>query len=121
MEAIKSAVQYGLGAALVSSAAIAKEMDLGLFCKLDIAGVRLTRTLSLVRAPDQAPCFSVAAPHSLDGRRPDGGPFPGISKALQACDSSCACAPWPCVPWGHEGRLMYSKALCLFLAVEYST
>lgn len=50
MEAIKSAVQYGLGAALVSTAAIAKEMDLGLFRKLDIAGVRLTRTLSLVRS-----------------------------------------------------------------------
>ena len=49
VEAIKSAVQYGLGAALVSSAAIAKEMDLGLFRRLDIQGVRLTRTLSLVR------------------------------------------------------------------------
>ena len=48
MEAIKSAVQYGLGAALVSSAAIVKEMELGLFKRLDIAGVRLTRTLSLV-------------------------------------------------------------------------
>lgn len=55
MEAIKSAVQYGLGAALVSSAAIAKEMDLGLFRKLDISGVRLTRTLSLVRPPPSLP------------------------------------------------------------------
>ena len=48
MEAIKSAVQYGLGAAFVSSAAIVKEMELGLFRRLDISGVRLSRTLSLV-------------------------------------------------------------------------
>jgi DNA-binding transcriptional LysR family regulator len=48
VEAIKSAVQYGLGAAFISSAAISKEMDLGLFKRLDISGVRLMRTLSLV-------------------------------------------------------------------------
>ncbi len=48
VEAIKSAVQYGLGAAFVSSAAIVKEMELGLFRRLDISGVRLIRTLSLV-------------------------------------------------------------------------
>ena len=48
VEAIKGAVQYGLGAAFVSSAAIAKELDLGLFKRIDISGVRLTRTLSLV-------------------------------------------------------------------------
>lgn len=48
MEAMKSAVQYGLGAAFVSSAAIVKEMELGLFKRLDISGVRLMRTLSLV-------------------------------------------------------------------------
>ncbi len=49
VEAIKGAVQYGLGAAFVSSAAIAKELDLGLFKRIDISGVRLSRTLSLVR------------------------------------------------------------------------
>ncbi len=49
VEAIKSAVQYGLGAAFVSSAAISKEMDLGLFKRVDIEDVRLTRMLSLVR------------------------------------------------------------------------
>lgn len=48
VEAIKSAVQYGLGAAFLSSAAIVKEMELGLFRRLDISGVRLVRTLSLV-------------------------------------------------------------------------
>ena len=48
VEAIKGAVQYGLGAAFVSSAAIAKELDLGLFKRIDISGVRLSRTLSLV-------------------------------------------------------------------------
>lgn len=50
MEAIKGAVQYGLGAAFISSAAITKELDLGLFKRIDISGVRLNRTLSLVRA-----------------------------------------------------------------------
>ena len=49
MEAIKGAVQYGLGAAFISSAAITKELDLGLFKRIDISGVRLNRTLSLVR------------------------------------------------------------------------
>ena len=48
VEAIKGAVQYGLGAAFVSSAAITKELDLGLFKRIDISGVRLSRTLSLV-------------------------------------------------------------------------
>ena len=48
MEAIKGAVQYGLGAAFISSAAITKELDLGLFKRIDISGVRLNRTLSLV-------------------------------------------------------------------------
>jgi hypothetical protein len=51
VEAIKGAVQYGLGAAFVSSAAITKELDLGLFKRIDISGVRLTRTLSLVSIP----------------------------------------------------------------------
>lgn len=60
VEAIKGAVQYGLGAAFVSSAAIAKELDLGLFKRIDISGVRLSRTLSLVSPfcplPGSAPC-----------------------------------------------------------------
>ena len=51
VEAIKGAVQYGLGAAFVSSAAIAKELDLGLFKRIDISGVRLSRTLSLASTP----------------------------------------------------------------------
>ena len=60
MEAIKGAVQYGLGAAFVSSAAIAKELDLGLFKRIDISGVRLSRTLSLV-----SPCCSL---HTINPR-----------------------------------------------------
>ncbi|KAK9916423.1 hypothetical protein WJX75_002429 [Coccomyxa subellipsoidea] len=58
VEAIKSAVQYGLGAAFVSSAAIVKEMELGLFRRLDISGVRLSRTLSLVSCPTREPSFA---------------------------------------------------------------
>ncbi|BDA41067.1 probable ruBisCO transcriptional regulator [Coccomyxa sp. Obi] len=58
VEAIKSAVQYGLGAAFVSSAAIVKEMELGLFRRLDISGVRLVRILSLVSSPTREPSFA---------------------------------------------------------------
>lgn len=38
MEAIKGAVQHGLGAAFISSAAIKKELQLGLLCKCEHAG-----------------------------------------------------------------------------------
>ena len=65
MEAIKGAVQYGLGAAFISSAAITKELDLGLFKRIDISGVRLNRTLSLVRPLCLSHCSShVAVPLS---------------------------------------------------------
>ncbi|CAK0737405.1 hypothetical protein CVIRNUC_000907 [Coccomyxa viridis] len=58
VEAIKGAVQYGLGAAFISSAAITKELDLGLFKRIDISGVRLNRTLSLVSSPTREPSFA---------------------------------------------------------------
>ena len=97
VEAIKSAVQYGLGAALVSSAAIAKEMDLGLFRKLDIAGVRLTRTLSLVRCPRTLQSFfhiwgTRCAPSAFSnepGKQASGAR--GLS--VVASVWSCACRP----------------------------
>ena len=51
MEAIKGAVQHGLGVAFVSVTAIEKELQLGLAKRVSINGVRLFRTLSLVMNP----------------------------------------------------------------------
>lgn len=51
MEAIKSAVQHGLGVAFVSVMAIEKELQLGLLGCVPIAGVRLARPLLLVTSP----------------------------------------------------------------------
>ena len=51
MEAIKGAVQHGLGVAFVSVTAIQKELDLGLATHVRINGVRLFRTLCLVSNP----------------------------------------------------------------------
>ncbi|KAK9867694.1 hypothetical protein WJX84_007850 [Apatococcus fuscideae] len=54
VEAIKTAVQCGLGAAFVSACAIQKELDLGLVARVDIAGVRLARGVLLVSNPHRA-------------------------------------------------------------------
>lgn len=51
VEAIKGAVEHGLGVAFVSVTAIQKELDLGLASCVSINGVRLTRTLRLVSNP----------------------------------------------------------------------
>lgn len=86
VEAIKGAVQYGLGAAFVSSAAIAKELDLGLFKRIDISGVRLNRTLSLVGpAADAHPCC--VCPSNLSWLM--WAPFSAFSR--------CACSNQSCV------------------------
>ena len=60
IEAIKGAVQHGLGAAFVSAAAIQKETALGLLHHLPITDVHLTRTISLV-----CYCYGLALPHNL--------------------------------------------------------
>ncbi|KAK9823685.1 hypothetical protein WJX72_004627 [[Myrmecia] bisecta] len=60
-EAIKGAVQCGLGVAFVSTSAIEKELHLGLVHRVDIRGVRLTRTLHLVSNPGRE--------HSLVARK----------------------------------------------------
>lgn len=51
MEAIKGAVQNGLGVAFVSVSAIEKELRLGLVARVRIQGVKLERTLWLVTNP----------------------------------------------------------------------
>ena len=51
VEAIKGAVQHGLGVAFVSVTAIQKELELGLASHVSINGVRLFRTLRLVSNP----------------------------------------------------------------------
>lgn len=61
VEAIKGAVQHGLGAAFISASAIKKELQLGLLCRVHIHGVQLARTLSLIYSPKR--------PHSAAARK----------------------------------------------------
>ena len=51
VEAIKNAVQSGLGAAFVSVSAIAKELDLDMLHWVKIEGVTIKRTLSVITNP----------------------------------------------------------------------
>jgi DNA-binding transcriptional LysR family regulator len=52
IEAIKTAVSLGLGAAFVSSSAIEKEIKLKTVEILEIENIKITRTLSIVSNPD---------------------------------------------------------------------
>ena len=54
MEAIKGAVQAGLGVAFVSVLAIEKELALGLVARVRIDGVTLPRTLWLIHDPQRS-------------------------------------------------------------------
>lgn len=51
IEAIKNAVQSGLGAAFVSVSAISKELDLDMLHWAKIEGITIKRTLSIIRNP----------------------------------------------------------------------
>lgn len=53
IEAIKNAVQSGLGAAFVSVAAIEKELQLGVLQRMHIEGVTVKRVLSLIYNPNR--------------------------------------------------------------------
>lgn len=53
VEAIKNAVQSGLGAAFVSISAIAKELELGILHWVKIDGVTIKRTLSIITNPNR--------------------------------------------------------------------
>ncbi len=53
IEAIKNAVQSGLGAAFVSTSAIAKELQMGVLHSASIEGVIVKRTLRLVFNPNR--------------------------------------------------------------------
>ena len=53
VEAIKNAVQSGLGAAFVSLSAIAKELELGILHKVKIENITIKRTLSIVINPNK--------------------------------------------------------------------
>jgi DNA-binding transcriptional LysR family regulator len=52
IEAIKTAVSLGLGAAFVSSSAIEKEMKLKTVEILEIENIKITRTLSIISNSD---------------------------------------------------------------------
>eukprot|EP00967_Tisochrysis_lutea_P158547 scaffold324417_cov486-Tisochrysis_lutea.AAC.1 len=51
IEAIKNAVQSGLGAAFVSVSAISKELELGVLHWAKIEGINITRDLSVLINP----------------------------------------------------------------------
>lgn len=51
IEAIKNAVQSGLGAAFVSVSAISKELDLNMLHWARIEGITIKRTLSIITNP----------------------------------------------------------------------
>jgi DNA-binding transcriptional LysR family regulator len=53
VEAIKNAVQSGLGAAFVSLSAIAKELELGILHKVKIENITIKRTLSIIVNPNK--------------------------------------------------------------------
>jgi DNA-binding transcriptional LysR family regulator len=53
IEAIKNAVQSGLGAAFVSTSAIAKELQMGILHRTPIQGVVVKRTLWLIFNPNR--------------------------------------------------------------------
>jgi len=53
IEAIKNAVQSGLGAAFVSVSAISKELELGMFHWAKVDGITIKRTLSILLGPKQ--------------------------------------------------------------------
>ena len=53
IEAIKNAVQSGLGAAFVSTSAIAKELQMGVLHRTPIEGVIVKRTLWLIFNPNR--------------------------------------------------------------------
>ena len=52
IEAIKTAVSLGLGAAFVSSSAIEKEMELKTIEIISIENIKITRTLSIITNPE---------------------------------------------------------------------
>jgi DNA-binding transcriptional LysR family regulator len=52
IEAIKTAVSLGLGAAFVSSSAIEKEIELQTVEIITIENIKITRTLSIISNPE---------------------------------------------------------------------
>jgi len=55
IEAIKNAVQSGLGAAFVSVSAITKELELGIIHRAEIKDIKIKRILSILTNPNRYP------------------------------------------------------------------
>ena len=91
VEAIKGAVQAGLGAAFVSRAAIEKEVALGLLAPLRLEGVTLARTLWLVAPRGGPPAHSPAAARFLDDLF-CGGDGSGVAGAAGSASDAAAAA-----------------------------
>ena len=91
VEAIKGAVQAGLGAAFVSRAAIEKEVALGLLAPLRLEGVTLARTLWLVAPRGGPPAHSPEAAKFLDDLF-CGGDGSGVAGAAGSASDAAAAA-----------------------------
>jgi DNA-binding transcriptional LysR family regulator len=61
IEAIKNAVQAGLGAAFVSLSAIEKELQIGIMCQAHIEGVTIQRILAVIVNPNRYRSKAAAA------------------------------------------------------------
>ena len=70
-EAIKSAVEVGLGVGFVSRWAISKEMDLGVLKSVSVDGIRAARHFTLISRTGPEPQGPAGAPcaHSSAGVR----------------------------------------------------
>ena len=55
IEAIKNAVQSGLGASFVSISAITKELELGIIHQTQIKDIKIKRILSILTNPNRYP------------------------------------------------------------------
>ena len=89
VEAIKAAVEAGLGAAFVSASAVAKEVALGTLVALRVEGAELTRTLWLVTDPGRhlPRAAREFCAHECGGGNNSGG---GRSVPSSACDTTAA-------------------------------
>ena len=94
MEAIKGAVQHGLGAAFVSAAAIEKEVAMGLVHRLPIKDVHLSRTISLVSHASQADDHLVSILHTCTAQDSEKEVAFGFARCLNWASQPC-CKPAP--------------------------
>ncbi|GMK38893.1 LysR family transcriptional regulator [Paenibacillus sp. CCS19] len=60
-QGVKEAVSAGLGIAILSRLVVRRELEAGEMTEIPMKGIRLDRTFSLIRTPDQVPTMAVQA------------------------------------------------------------